>query len=41
VSELHKRFKAGRESLQDDVRKGRPSASRTEESTGVWPNIEL
>jgi transposase len=35
VSEWHKAFKAGRESLQDDERKGRPSASRTEESTEV------
>jgi hypothetical protein len=33
VFEWRKRFKAGRESLQDDERKGRPSASRTEEST--------
>jgi transposase len=35
VFDLHKRFKAGRESLQDHERKGRPSTSRTEESTEV------
>jgi hypothetical protein len=35
VSEWHKRFKEGRESLQDDERKGHPSTSRTEESTEV------
>jgi hypothetical protein len=35
VLEWHRRFKEGRESLQDDERKGRPSASRTEESTEV------
>jgi transposase len=35
VFEWHKRFKEGRESLQDDERKGRPSTSRTEESTEV------
>jgi transposase len=33
--EWHERFKEGRESLQDDERKGRPSTSRTEESTGI------
>jgi transposase len=31
VSEWHKRFIEGRESLQDDERKGRPSTSRTQE----------
>jgi hypothetical protein len=31
VFEWHTRFKEGRESLQDDERKGRPSTSRTEE----------
>jgi hypothetical protein len=31
VSEWHKRFKEGRESLQDDERTGRPSTSRTQE----------
>jgi transposase len=35
VFEWHKRFKEGRESLQDDVRKGCPSASRREESKEV------
>jgi transposase len=35
VFEWHKRFKEGRESLQEDERKGRPSTSRTEESTKV------
>jgi histone-lysine N-methyltransferase SETMAR len=35
VFEWHKRFKEGRESLQGDKRKGRPSTSRTEESTEV------
>jgi transposase len=35
VSEWHKRFKEGQESLQDDELKGRPSTSRTEESTEV------
>jgi transposase len=35
VFEWHIRFKAGRESLQDVERKGRPSTSRTEESTEV------
>jgi transposase len=35
VFEWHKRFKEGRESLQDDERKGRPSTCRTEESTEV------
>jgi transposase len=34
VSEWHKRFKEGRESLQD-VRKGCPSTSITEESMEV------
>jgi hypothetical protein len=34
--EWHKMFKGGRESLQDDERKGRPSISRTEESTEVF-----
>jgi transposase len=33
--EWHKRFKEGRESLQDDERKGHPSTSRNEESTEV------
>jgi hypothetical protein len=33
--ERHERFKEGRESLQDDERKRRPSTSRTEESTEV------
>jgi hypothetical protein len=32
VSEWHKKFKEGQESLEDE-RKGRPSTSRTEEST--------
>jgi transposase len=31
VFEWHKKFKEGRESLQDDERKDRPSTSRTEE----------
>jgi transposase len=35
VFEWHERFKEGRESLQDDERKGRSSPSRTEESTEV------
>jgi transposase len=35
VFEWHKRFKEGRELLQDDERKGCPSTSRTEESTEV------
>jgi methylthioribose-1-phosphate isomerase len=35
VFEWHKSFKEGWESLQDDERKGRPSTSRTEESTEV------
>jgi hypothetical protein len=35
VSEWHKTFIEGRESLQDDGRKGRPSTSRTDESTEV------
>jgi transposase len=35
VFEWHERFKEGRESLQDDERKGCPSTSRTEESTEV------
>jgi transposase len=35
VSECHKRFKEGRESLQDDQRKGRPLTSTREESTEV------
>jgi transposase len=35
VFEWHRRFKEGRESLQDDERKGRPSTSRTEESMEV------
>jgi transposase len=35
VFEWHNRFKEGRESLQDDERKGRPSTSRTEELTEV------
>jgi transposase len=35
VFEWHKRYKEGRELLQDDERKGRPSTSRTEESTEV------
>jgi hypothetical protein len=30
VFEWHERFKEGRESLQDDEQKGRPSTSRTE-----------
>jgi hypothetical protein len=33
VSEWHKSFKDGRESLQDSEQKGCPSTSRTEEST--------
>jgi hypothetical protein len=33
--EWHKRFKEGRESLQGDERKGRPSTSGAEESTEV------
>jgi hypothetical protein len=33
VFEWHKMFKEGRESLQDDERKGCPSTSITEEST--------
>jgi hypothetical protein len=45
VFEWHKRFKEGRQSLQDDERKGRPSTSRTEESAEViqkcWGKIEL
>jgi hypothetical protein len=32
---LHKRFKEGRESLQEDEQEGSPSTSRTEESTEV------
>jgi transposase len=35
ASEWHKRLKEGRESLQGDERKGRPSTSRKEESTEV------
>jgi transposase len=35
VFKWHKRFKEGRESLEDDDQKGRPSTSRTEESTEV------
>jgi hypothetical protein len=35
VSEWHDRFKDGRQSLQDDERKERPSTSGTEESTEV------
>jgi transposase len=35
VFQWHKRFKEGRESLQDDDWKGRPSTSRTEESVKV------
>jgi transposase len=35
VSEWHKRFKEGRESLEADERKGGPSTSRTEELTEV------
>jgi transposase len=35
VFEWHKMFKEGRESLEGDERKGRPSTSRTEESTEV------
>jgi transposase len=35
VFEWHKRFKERRESLQVDERKGRPSNSRTQESTDV------
>jgi hypothetical protein len=35
VFEWHKRFKEGRESLQNDERKGCPSTSRTKESTKV------
>jgi transposase len=35
VFEWHKNFKEGRESLQDNARKGRPSISRREESTEV------
>jgi hypothetical protein len=35
VFECHKRFKEGRDSLQGDERKDRPSTSRTEESTEV------
>jgi hypothetical protein len=35
VFEWHKRFKEGRESLEGDERKGRPSTSRTEESAEV------
>jgi transposase len=35
VFDWHKRFKEGRESLQDDERKGRPSTSRAEESPEV------
>jgi hypothetical protein len=37
-SEGHKRFKEGRESLQDDERKGSPSISRTEEQAKVIQN---
>jgi hypothetical protein len=33
--QVHKSFKEGRESLQDDEWKGRPSTSRTEELTEV------
>jgi transposase len=35
VFEWHERFKEGRESLQDDERKGRPSTSRTGELAEV------
>jgi transposase len=35
VFEWHKRFEEGRESLQDNELKGRPSTSITEESTEV------
>jgi transposase len=34
--EWHKRFKEGRESLEDNEQKGHPSTSRTEESTEVF-----
>jgi hypothetical protein len=37
VFECHRRFKEGRELLQDDEQKGHPSISRTEESTEVIP----
>jgi transposase len=39
VFEWYKRFKEGLESLQDDERKGRPSTSRTEESTKVIQSV--
>jgi hypothetical protein len=35
VSEWHERVREVRQSLQDDERKGRPSTSRTDESTEV------
>jgi transposase len=45
ASEWHKRFKEGRESLQDDERKGRPllpeQKKRRKSFTTVWPKIEL
>jgi hypothetical protein len=45
VFEWHEWFKEGRESLQDDERKGRPSISeqknRRKPFKSVWPEIEL
>jgi hypothetical protein len=35
VFDWHKRFKEGRESLEDDERKGLPSTSRTKDSMEV------
>ena len=32
VFEWHKRFKEGREEVEDDARSGRPSSSRTEDN---------
>ena len=40
VFEWHKRFKEGREDVEDDPRSGRPSTSKTEENVErVWQKV--